>query len=514
MARSKISKEPLPFSPRRHRAREIHWHHWGEEAFSAARSQDRPILLYLTGWWCLECQRMDETAFSDPRIVQKLRSNFVAIRVDSDRRPDVNDRYTVGGWPTVAILTPAGDLLTAGGEMAPNELADLLDRVIEWYRSEEAELRLEIANMEARRQELLRYTVCPPDQPTPELAEEVARELLSLYDPLYGGFGDQPKFPNADAVRLALHRSRLPGGERWREIATKALDSMASGLLDRTEGGFFRSTARRDWTDPHTEKLLDVNSDLTALYLEAFRETGRGDYLSAAELGLAYMEATLRNPDTPTFAGGQAADPNYYPLDLRERRSTTPPAVDRTVFAEGNARAAITYLLAFETLGGADRLETAERTLDFIWTRMADPQQGTVRYWDGQPGGPRLLRDQVWLASAMAAAYDATAEVDYLEKATLLADTILRDFLAQPGGFYDVRAEPGALGGLANRQWNLVENSHAAIVMSRLARFGADGRYLEAARSALALFSPEYHRFGPLIGSYALALEGFFSGKA
>jgi len=35
----------------------------------------------------------------------------VAVRVDNDRRPDINERYNMGGWPTTAFLTPDGDVL-------------------------------------------------------------------------------------------------------------------------------------------------------------------------------------------------------------------------------------------------------------------------------------------------------------------------------------------------------------------------------------------------------------------
>ena len=36
----------------------------------------------------------------------------MCVRVDNDRHPDVNRRYNMGGWPTIAFLTPAGDIIT------------------------------------------------------------------------------------------------------------------------------------------------------------------------------------------------------------------------------------------------------------------------------------------------------------------------------------------------------------------------------------------------------------------
>ncbi len=512
MART-AAKERLPFSPRSHRAQEIHWFPWGQNAFQVAQREDKPILLALTAWWCDECHRMDETSYSDQRTIDRIKASYVAIRVDSDRRPDVNDRYTQGGWPTTALLAPAGELLTAGGFLQPEELAALLDRVTEWYETQHAELRQEILDMEARRQELLQYPFCPPDQPTPELLERVASDLEGLYDPLYGGFGDQPKFPHADALRFALRRSAAQGGERWAEIAAKSLETVATALLDPIEGGFFRSADIRDWSHPHTEKLLDVNADLLGLYLEAYQTTGDTAYVRVAERVLAYLDSTLRITGIPAFGGSQAASPEYYGPSQQTRESVQPPTVDGTVFAEGNGRAAIAYLLAFQLLGDAGHLRTATQLLEFLWSQMADPEQGIVRYWDGHSGGPYLLRDQVSVARALAEAYDVTGDVQFLEKATLLAEVVLRDYPGMPGGFYDIRAERDALGGLANRRWNLVENAQVARLMVQLARFGGDGRYLEAARSALQLFAQDYLRFGALEGSYALALEEYLSKK-
>lgn len=513
MARTTV-RERLPFSPRPNRDREIRWHPWGREAFRTAQREGKPVLLALTTWWCDECHRMDETTYSDPQVIDRVNTGYVAVRVDADRRPDVFDRYTLGGWPTTALLASTGELLTSGGFIPPAEMAALLDRVSLWYQDNQADLRWEIANMEIRRQQSLLCVGEPAGQPNPELLERVARYVRGLHDPLYGGFGDQPKFPHSEAVRLALELSTRPDGEGWKEIAVRSLDALASRLSDPAEGGFFHSADRRDWTDVHTEKLLDVNADLLRLYLEAYEATRNPVYRDVAERTLAYMGSTLRNPDTPTFGGSQAADPGYYELDADARRKAQPPPVDRTVFAEGNAKAAIAYLLAFETLGDPAHLRTGAEVLGFLWREMTDPTDGVFRYRDGRAEGPHLLRDQVWVAIALSKGYDVVGDVSMLEQATTLAEVILRDYQGVPGGFCDIRAERDALAALTNRQWNLVENAQLALLMDALSEFGADGRYREAQRSALQIFAEDYSRFGALAASYARALSAYLRGKS
>ncbi|MEX2372499.1 MAG: DUF255 domain-containing protein, partial [Dehalococcoidia bacterium] len=91
------------FSPRANRAHEIPWLEWDAEAFEHARREDRPVLLAIAGSWCHWCHVMDETTYSDQRVIDLLASRFVCIRVDTDERPDVNGRYNAGGWPTTAF---------------------------------------------------------------------------------------------------------------------------------------------------------------------------------------------------------------------------------------------------------------------------------------------------------------------------------------------------------------------------------------------------------------------------
>jgi uncharacterized protein len=84
------------FSPRPNRAGEIAWMPWGAPAFERAQSEDKPILLSISAVWCHWCHVMDETSYSDSEVIDVINRRFVPIRVDNDRRPDVNARYMGG----------------------------------------------------------------------------------------------------------------------------------------------------------------------------------------------------------------------------------------------------------------------------------------------------------------------------------------------------------------------------------------------------------------------------------
>jgi uncharacterized protein YyaL (SSP411 family) len=127
----------------------IHWFPWSEEAFAAARSQDRPVLLDIGAVWCHWCHVMDGESYEDPAIARYLNEHFVCIKVDRDERPDVDARYQravqaftrQGGWPLTAFLTPDGDVFYGGTYFPPESkygqpgFRTVLASVLDAYRS-------------------------------------------------------------------------------------------------------------------------------------------------------------------------------------------------------------------------------------------------------------------------------------------------------------------------------------------------------------------------------------------
>ena len=78
----------------------ITWLEWGQEAFEKARKENKPILMDIFGVWCHWCHRIEEDTYQKPEVINQINRDFIAIRVDTDQRPDINERYNQGGWPT------------------------------------------------------------------------------------------------------------------------------------------------------------------------------------------------------------------------------------------------------------------------------------------------------------------------------------------------------------------------------------------------------------------------------
>ena len=92
----------------------VRWLPWSSEAFARARAEDRPVLLSIAAPWCELCLDMDRTTYADPAVAGLVNDRFVPIRVNADRRPDISDRYSLGGWPTTAFLTSEGEVIGGG----------------------------------------------------------------------------------------------------------------------------------------------------------------------------------------------------------------------------------------------------------------------------------------------------------------------------------------------------------------------------------------------------------------
>src|SRR3989338_1021772 len=92
---------------------------WNEAAFKKALALEKPILLSISASWCHWCHEMDEQTYSHPEVTALIKENFIAVRVDTDQRPDINVRYNQGGWTSTVFLTPSGQILTSATFLPP-----------------------------------------------------------------------------------------------------------------------------------------------------------------------------------------------------------------------------------------------------------------------------------------------------------------------------------------------------------------------------------------------------------
>src|SRR3989440_7427628 len=186
------------FSPRPNRAASISWQPWGQAAFEEAVRLDKPIFLLISSSWCQWCHIMDETTLSEASIISILNSDYVPIRVDSDLRPDVNQRYNQNGWPSVVLLSSEGEILWGGVYVPPKQMLYYLGHIRRYYTEHRYEISEQVRELQDRRftQKLtqalpstgLRTLLAEERVALTDLPLQAGVVLRELYDEEYGGF--------------------------------------------------------------------------------------------------------------------------------------------------------------------------------------------------------------------------------------------------------------------------------------------------------------------------------------
>lgn len=499
------------FSPRSNRAGEIGWMAWGPDAFARAGTEDKPILLSISAVWCHWCHVMDETSYSDPEVIAAINQRFVPVRVDNDRRPDINARYNMGGWPTTAFLAPDGTTLTGATYLPPEQMRNALDQIADFYRDHKAEIGERAVQLRARRPS---YRPVARDDLRESMVVRFVEELREGYDEEFGGFGDAPKFPQPDALEFLLNEWRLSGDQRIYSMVAETMLAMArGGMYDHVEGGFFRYSTTRDWSVPHFEKMTEDHAGLlrvlAALELFAPTKETRTTLVST----VAYTRDVLRDQQTGFFAGSQDADEAYYALPLPERRAHGAPYVDRTSYTNWTCALAGAWCLSSAALDDDALLAQALQTLDAVHERMLDGEG--LAYHFILPGDvPQvrgLLTDQVAYARALLDAHEISGEPRFLQRARSLTDAVIPRFEAEDGGFYDRLPTDDPFGSLALPDRPLNENGLFAEVLLRLEALTGDERYREHAEKVLALYARTFAAAGTFAASYARALRRYLS---
>ncbi len=484
----------------------IRWLDWGKDSFEKSRSSGKPILLDIKGSWCHWCHVMDETSYSDPAVIDTINKNFVPVRVDTDKRPDVNRRYNMGGWPTTAFLDSDGRVITGGTYIPPQQLREVLRSVIDHYNKNKGRARSKL--------EPVVLPKATGQTVNERLVKDIATSIAVNFDIDYGGFGFEPKFPHTEAIDLALLRYKYAGEKEMLTVVNRTLDKMGhGGTYDQVEGGFFRYSTTRDWSIPHFEKMAEDNAKLLGVYLHGYQITGNPYFREVAEGIVNYVQTTLSDRENGGFFGSQDADEEYYKLSREGRNKAKVPSVDRTFYSNYNALFVSSFLLAAVVLDRPDLASFALKTLNRI-LENSSPDAGVTHYWGSENSELHgLLVDHACLLNALIDAYEYTGDQTFVQRAEELANLSLKTLHDErDGGFYDIPDSSGRVGELNTRDKPLDENSTVALGILRLAWITGTELLNQVASRTLQLFIESHERHGLMAAGYGIALDSLLNG--
>ncbi|MCP4166779.1 MAG: thioredoxin domain-containing protein [Chloroflexi bacterium] len=293
-----------------HAENPVDWYEWGSEALARAQEEDKPIFLSVGYAACHWCHVMAHESFEDTETAAILNGNFINIKVDREERPDIDAIYMdavvaltgQGGWPMSVFLTPSGRPFYGGTYFPPADrygmpsFRRLLDSIIDAWekrRDKVDESAAQITDSLDRNSQLL------PDSGslTTDILDAAFATLYQHYDDANGGFGSQPKFPQAMTLEFLLRQHVRTGNPAPLAMVTHTLRVMANGgLYDQLGGGFHRYSTDAQWLVPHFEKMLYDNALLARVYLYTWQVTGDTFYKKIVEETLDYILREMTHP--------------------------------------------------------------------------------------------------------------------------------------------------------------------------------------------------------------------------
>lgn len=289
----------------------VDWYPWGDEAFAAARAQDKPVLLSIGYSACHWCHVMERESFENPHIADLMNQHFINVKVDREERPDIDAVYMAavqmmtgqGGWPLTVFLTPDGKPFYGGTYFPPEDRPGLpafpriLLAVADTYRNRRDELEQSADQLRDHLEQHFRWEL-PATPVSPRLLDTAASGLARQFDQINGGFGTAPKFPPPMTLEFLLRYRLRSGSDTALHMVDLTLEQMArGGLHDQIGGGFHRYAVDANWLVPHFEKMLYDNALLARVYILAYQATGHDFYRAVAEDTFAYILREMTAPD-------------------------------------------------------------------------------------------------------------------------------------------------------------------------------------------------------------------------
>lgn len=568
---NKLIHETSPYLLQ-HAHNPVNWYPWGEEAFALARETNKPIFVSIGYSTCHWCHRMAHDCFEDLDVATILNEDFISVKVDREERPDIDQIYMnvcqmltgSGGWPLHVFLTPDQLPFYAGTyfpKYSAGKQAGMLD-ILPYLTKVYKEQRERVSQIgESIRQGLVEQSTTVRVEREPTIVDHAYDVLLKNFDPINGGFGGAPKFPNVSQLQFLLKYGKLRKNEQAYYLVEKTLDQLyRGGIYDHIGGGFARYSVDEKWLVPHFEKMLYDQAQLVMIYAEAYQVTEKPLYKQIIEETFAFLVREMRsksgNYSSAIDADSEGREGAYYLwskedippefgevygvkgeshldgqfvlnligneayetvgnhfvnerkqlLNTREKRIY--PHVDTKQLTGWNALLVVAFAKAGAAIQSEKMLKEAQNLMQvledehMIEGRLKMTAQSTTHAY---------LDDYAYTLWAYNELYEATQQIAYIKKATQLAAYIIEYFHDAKGGFTGSSSEHEKL--IVNQKTAIdgampPGNSVLAVEMYRLARLEGNEKLETVAYQQLDVFSKDIMTY-PTSSLFLLQLELF-----
>ncbi len=548
-----------------HARNPVHWRPWGAEALAEAKRRDCPILLSVGYAACHWCHVMAHELFENAETANRMNELFVSVKVDREERPDIDHIYMTalhalgqqGGWPLTMFLDPDGKPMYGGTYWPPEprwgrpSFRQIVEGVNDAWRTRRAEMQ---QNGAALADHLAQLSAPSPGRAlNPDDLTRVGDGLLGAVDPVHGGIGGAPKFPNAPIFRFFWNEMFRRRDPRFGEAVRALLEAMnAGGIYDHLGGGYARYSTDAEWLVPHFEKMLYDNAQILELLAlvharwpdqnfarraretvgwlmremrvaEAFAasldadqagEEGSFYVWREEEIDAALVEAaprfkaaydvtrhgnwegrTVLRRMTPLGSAEEEADLAASREKLFLLREGRPrPGRDDKILSDWNGLTIAALARASAVFDEPKWFAVARSAFYFVFRILKGGERGLLHAWRaGRPGARGLLDDYASMARASLALFEGSGYPGELDAAEALADQALELFGDGEGGVYltarDADDVPGARPRHAHDGATPSGVGLLVEVFAKLWHLTNEARWREAAEGLIRAFS-------------------------
>ncbi len=320
-----IFKNETSLYLQQHADNPVDWHPWSEQAFALAEQTNKAILLSIGYSSCHWCHVMAQESFEDKETAELINEHFIAIKVDREERPDIDNIYQnthqllnmqAGGWPLTVFLCPETKSPFFSGTYFPKEerfnrpaFKTVLIELAEFYLQNRDKIRASATTIQ---QQLSNLNKQPRVDSIPnhiDLQKQAIHNLLAQFDSQHGGFSGAPKFPMPNLL-LNFFNLSINDLNAEKALLFTLIKMQQGGILDQLGGGFFRYSTDNAWQIPHFEKMLYDNAQLLSVYALAFQKFKKNEFKHLVTRIIGWLKNKMLS-DNGSFFASIDADTNH-----------------------------------------------------------------------------------------------------------------------------------------------------------------------------------------------------------
>jgi uncharacterized protein YyaL (SSP411 family) len=351
-----------------------------------------------------------------------------------------------------------------------------------------------------------------------------------MYDQLGGGFHrysvdglwlvphfEKMLYDNALLIRAYLYAYQVTGEQRYRQVVEETIAYIAREMTD--ESGGFYSTQDADsegeegkyftWQKAELEAALDGQVNVGAV-LDYWGVNAGPNFEGANILWVPEPPQAVADRHGLSLEAllSQVGEAHRILFNIRERR--TKPGRDEKILTAWNGLVINSIAQASRVLDNPDYVSLAGRAARFVLGELRQGKRLLRSYKDGRARFSGYLEDYAFFVEGLIELYQTTFEMDWLEAALDLTESMVELFADDEAGFYDTSVDHE---GLVVRPQDLTDNatpsgtSAGVAVLLRMALLAGRPEWQEQAIRILSRLSDALGSYPGAFGYLASQLD-------